>query len=128
MMNATDLMEIVAGIVAGALACEWSGPLEGSLPLRNILVFTAIKVAGDLSRAVLGRRSTYYLEDLLGDCVLYWILAIVSAAVTWVVARYLGAAVEPLFPGVAAHIMLTLVPERERRLEAAGPSGLAERK
>ncbi|NPV69983.1 MAG: hypothetical protein HPY55_04945 [Firmicutes bacterium] len=120
MISVMDLVEIVAGAVAGALACTWTAGLMGAPLLRNLLVFLSILVAGDISRATLGRRDTYYLEDLLNNAILYAILAITATAVTWLARRYLGTDVEPLFPGVGAHIFMTLMPARERKHEPAG--------
>ncbi len=128
MVGATQMMEIVAGAVAGALACTWSGGMQNSLLLRNIVVFFAAKIAGDSAKAALGKRHTYYLEDLLNDCILYCILAAISAAAIWLAGRYLGASVEPLFPGVGAHIVLTLIPGRERGAGTGGGFGAAVRR
>ncbi len=119
-IRVTDLIEILIGAVAGALICTWVS--SDSLPVlaRTLLVFLSMKIAGHILRATLVRGETHYFEDILGDLASYFSLALVASAAIWAAGRYLGGAVEPVFPGTIAHAVLTIMPARERRRRTTG--------
>ncbi len=108
------MLSIAAALVAAIWVASLLKPYVPNPWIENVVVFAAVKIAGDISRLINRNTSTFFYEDFFRETTIYIVGGLLSAAAGVWARDVIGGPVTPVVPAFGMHAAYILSGRKTR--------------